>query len=106
MVRERLMSNHSNFFAQDFAARCADLLAHFYRPAKARDRELTLLLAVAAAGLVIPRERLSDSKGQPLLDRPSLKLRWPCGISRPFWLRALAAAITDHDSDPSLRFMW
>jgi len=63
------MSEYSAFFAQDFASRCHDLLWHFYEPAKARDREVTLLLAVAAAGLVAPLERLIPSRGQPPLDR-------------------------------------
>ena len=58
------MSEYSAFFAQDFASRCRDLLRDFYQPAKAKDREVTLLLAVAAAGLVVPLERLL-SKGQP-----------------------------------------
>lgn len=65
------MSEYSAFFAQDFAARCRDLLSHFYQPAKARDREVTLLLAVAAAGLVVPLERLMPSNRQPQLDRLS-----------------------------------
>lgn len=67
------MSNYSSFFAQDFAARCADLLKHFYCRAKAKDRDVTLLLAIAAAGLVVPLERLSESSAQPPLDRPSFE---------------------------------
>lgn len=66
---DETMSGYSEFFAQDFASRCRDLLDHFYAPAKAKDREVTLLLAVAAAGLVVPYERLSPLKGQAPLDR-------------------------------------
>lgn len=65
------MANYSSFFAQDLAKRCRDLLSHFYRAAEANDREVTLLLAVEAAGLVVPYERLSGAGGQPPLDRPS-----------------------------------
>lgn len=63
------MSEYSDPFAKDFASRCRDLLDHFYAPARARDREVTLLLAVAAAGLVVPYERLLKTNGQPPLDR-------------------------------------
>lgn len=63
------MSNYSAPFAQDFAARCQDLLRNLYRPAVDRDREVTLLLAIAAAGLVVPYERLSGAVDQPVMDR-------------------------------------
>jgi hypothetical protein len=51
------MSNYNNF-VQDFPKRCDELLCHFIKPASGRDREVTLMLAVASAGFVIPFERL------------------------------------------------
>ena len=74
------MSNYSSFFAQDFAVRCHDLLRHFYRPAKAKDREVTLLLAVAAAGLVVPYER-PQRDHRPSIGRRTRPRRASCGRS-------------------------
>lgn len=45
-------------FAVDFPVRCRDLLAILEDTAYARDREVTLLFAVATAAFVIPFERL------------------------------------------------
>jgi hypothetical protein len=63
------MSQFKEFFAGDFAKRCEDLLTKFWGPAKVADREVTLLIAVAAAGLVCPLERLWKGASQPELDR-------------------------------------
>jgi hypothetical protein len=58
------MSNYADFFAQDFAKRCGDLLM-LLPNAKRVDREVTLLLSIAAAGIVIPHERLSHDSADP-----------------------------------------
>jgi hypothetical protein len=58
-------------FVQDFAGRCQDVLATFLEPARARDREVTLLLMAASGGFVVSYERLQANHTfpQPLLDR-------------------------------------
>src|SRR5437867_2556278 len=68
------MSAYSTRFAVDFAERCKDVLEFYYPPAKNEGREVTLLLVLAAGGLVVPYERLSKKKGtgkraQIVLDR-------------------------------------
>jgi hypothetical protein len=52
------MSNYSNF-VKVFPIRCLDLL-RTYRLAVWADREVTLMLAVASAGLTVPVERLGQ----------------------------------------------
>jgi hypothetical protein len=52
-------------FVHDFPLRCHDLLKTFEPGAKLRDREVTLLLAVASAGLVVPYERLRPDRPHP-----------------------------------------
>ncbi len=58
-------------FVHDFASRCRDVLREFMEPARARDREVTLLLMAAAGGFVVSYERLHDRQSfpQPPLDR-------------------------------------
>lgn len=80
-VLEGCVSSYGKFFAQDFGERCRDLLA-LLPEGRRHKREVTLLLAIAAAGLVIPHERLSyDSgdpegrKGQPGMDRDRFRLQ-------------------------------
>jgi hypothetical protein len=51
------MSSYRNFVA-DFPKRCQSLLEEFYHDAVKRDREVTLLLAVATTAIIIPFERL------------------------------------------------
>jgi len=53
------MSEYENLI-QDFPQRCTDILTTFVKQAKEIDREVTLMLAVVSASLVIPYERLGD----------------------------------------------
>ena len=53
------MSDYENLI-QDFPGRCNDILTAFVKQAKNIDREVTLMLAVVSASLVIPYERLGD----------------------------------------------
>ena len=64
------MSEYKDF-VRDFAGRCRDVMEAYLEPARARDREVTLLLMTAASGFVISYERMRDSQGfsQPNLDR-------------------------------------
>ena len=59
--------------AADFPLRCRDLLAIIEETAYARDREVTLLLAIATAAFVIPYERLrprgANNDRHPAADR-------------------------------------
>lgn len=65
------MSSYSNFI-QDFPSRCLDILKKYEKHAITHNREVTLMLAIATAGFVIPLERLrppdSNSKDP---DHPS-----------------------------------
>jgi hypothetical protein len=63
------MSSYSDFLAQDFGSRCHDLMKRFFPGSQEAEREVTFLLAIAAAGLIIPHERLSQRSDQPPLDR-------------------------------------
>lgn len=51
------MTMYTNFI-QDFPRRCIELLDKHFEQAKASDREVTLMLAIATAAFVIPFERL------------------------------------------------
>ena len=51
------MSEYQDFVA-DFPARCRDVLRLASEKAEAQDREVTLLLVVASASLIVPFERL------------------------------------------------
>lgn len=66
------MTAYRNFIA-DFPVRCTEILSTFYDVAKTNDREVTLMLAVAAAALIVPYERLrlygNDKKPHPYRDR-------------------------------------
>jgi len=64
------MSGYSNFVT-DFPKRCDDVLEKFCRPAQARNREVTLMLATATAGFVVPFERLRPGRDHPARDRQS-----------------------------------
>jgi len=63
------MSSYSDFLAQDFGSRCHDLMKRFFPSSQEAGREVTFLLAIAATGLIIPHERLSQRPDQPPLDR-------------------------------------
>jgi hypothetical protein len=52
------MSAYSDFIV-DFPTRCLELLQYFEPQAKARDREVTLLLMAASSAFIIPYERLN-----------------------------------------------
>ena len=65
------MTAYKNFI-DDFPCRCRDILNIAKRPALHRDREVTLTLMVASAGLVVPHERLKPDSwlgGHPSGDR-------------------------------------
>jgi len=47
-------------FVEDFPRRCRELLDIAGKPARSRGREVTLVLMVASAGLVVPYERLKS----------------------------------------------
>ena len=51
------MSEYSSYVS-DFPARCAEILDKFQFPANRMGREVTLLLSITSAGLIIPHERL------------------------------------------------
>ena len=52
------MSNYKNFVF-DYPARCHELLKRMNDDNMAQDREVTLLIALASAGLILPLERLA-----------------------------------------------
>jgi len=58
---------YSNF-VQDFPNRCNSLLRDFEVAARYRGKEVTLMLAMATSGLIIPFARLQEAK-HPSLDR-------------------------------------
>lgn len=60
------MSAYKNF-VQDFPKRCGSLLSGFEKQAVYNNCEVTLLLAVATTGLIVPYERLSK-KAHPSQD--------------------------------------
>ena len=66
------MSSYSNFI-QDFPSRCLDILKKYEKHAITHNREVTLMLAIATAGFVIPFERLrppySEDSDHPSRDR-------------------------------------
>jgi hypothetical protein len=55
------MSKYENFI-QDYPARLAKILDNQYESAKNQGLEVTLMLAIASSGLIVPFERLRDSK--------------------------------------------
>jgi hypothetical protein len=55
-----IMSSYDNFI-RDFPSRCRDLLQMFQDKAELENRDVTLLLAIAASGLIIPRARLIET---------------------------------------------
>ena len=65
------MTAYRNFI-EDFPGRCRDILKIAIKPTYLRGREVTLLLMVASAGLIIPYERLKpDGKGSGSIGHPS-----------------------------------
>jgi len=65
------MSNYTNFI-KDFPNRCLDILSKYESMARIENREVTLLLGIATAGLIIPFERLrppTDNLTHPGKDR-------------------------------------
>ena len=62
------MGAYENFI-KDFPSRCNDLLSDFSRLAEYRGREVTLMLSLAASGLIIPYERLKAGSEHPSSDR-------------------------------------
>jgi hypothetical protein len=78
-----------NNFIHDFPARCQDVLELAYGPAKAREREVTLLTMTAAAAFLVPFERLraSTSTEHPAQDRrryPKLARHLDSALGQPF----------------------
>ena len=62
------MTNYNNFI-QDFPTRCCEILDQYETDALSRGREVTLMLAMAASGFVVPFERLCPQEGSPYYDR-------------------------------------
>lgn len=65
------MSSYSNFI-KGFPSRCSDILKTYEKQSRARNQEVTLTLAIATAGFVIPFERLrpsSENLNHPSRDR-------------------------------------
>jgi len=56
------MTEYKNFI-EDFPSRCRNILHLAGRPALSRGCEVTLILMVASAGLVVPYERLKPDRG-------------------------------------------
>lgn len=70
------MTAYKNFIS-DFPSRCIGLLDLFESKAARNDCEVTLLLAIACAGLVIPLERIDNERHterQPL--SPETQCKW------------------------------
>ncbi|WP_145980942.1 hypothetical protein [Magnetospirillum sp. ME-1] len=61
------MTAYENY-VRDFPARCLDLLKLAEKPARLKQREVTLALMVASSGFVVPLERLSVRKAHPTRD--------------------------------------
>jgi hypothetical protein len=57
IIKEGLMTAYTHF-VKDFSDRCANLLTTYFDSAQFKDREVTLMLSIAAAGFTIPFERL------------------------------------------------
>jgi hypothetical protein len=66
------MSSYSDFI-QDFPTRSIEILDLFSGLAKENNREVTLMLAIAAIGFTIPFERLK-STNHPSIDREKFKI--------------------------------
>ena len=62
------MGAYANF-VQDFPKRCNILLNDFHTLAKYRDKEVTLMLSLAATGLIFPHERLKTGSTHPSSDK-------------------------------------
>ena len=60
------MTAYKNF-VQDFPTRCCDMLKDYEREALLSGREVTLTLAMAASGLIVPFERLRPWKNMRLV---------------------------------------
>jgi hypothetical protein len=78
-----------NDFVFDFPGRCREVLELAYEPAKARDREVTLLIMTAAAAFLVPFERLrpGTSTDHPAQNRrlfPELAHHLDSALGRPF----------------------
>jgi hypothetical protein len=106
------MSYYSDFISV-FPSRCLDVLKAFSEQATLDDREVTLLLCVASAGIVVPYERLKSSEGgHPMRDRnrySEAAKRFDALLTEPFLLSPLGrgthdwrwkGAVDDVNSDP------
>jgi hypothetical protein len=82
-------------FVLDFPKRCLDLLDLFGPKAQAVDREVTLLLSVAATGFVIPFERLLPKDTHPATESKDFRefaRQLDRELSRPFEKHPLSAS--------------
>ena len=61
------MTTYANF-VRDFPKRCKDLLDDYETDARGKDREVTLLIAVATSAFTIPFERLRPSSTKHVAD--------------------------------------
>ena len=62
------MTAYKNFI-KDFPKRCCKILDRYESDALSGGREVTLTLAMAASGFVVPYERLCPQEGAPYYDR-------------------------------------
>jgi hypothetical protein len=59
-VEKELMMTAYRNFTQDYPERCRRLLSLNFKNAKQNGLEVTLLLSIAASGLIVPYARLSE----------------------------------------------
>jgi len=64
------MSNYTNYI-KDFPSRCQDILKRYEKQSNLLGREVTLMLAIATSGFIIPLERLKPGSehSHPSRDR-------------------------------------
>ncbi|WP_419938666.1 hypothetical protein [Candidatus Palauibacter sp.] len=82
------MSAYSSY-VRDFPFRCGEILEEFRLPALRRGRDVTLLLSISTAALIIPYERLGtpNATSHPLRDRdryPKAARQYEELLDKPF----------------------
>jgi hypothetical protein len=93
------MTDYTDFI-HDFPGRCRDVLELAHGPARAKDREVTLLIMTAAAAFLVPFERLraGTAAEHPAADRrihPELARQLDAALARSFLESPF------HDGDPA-----
>ena len=82
------MSAYSSY-VRDFPLRCGEILEEFRLPSRKRGRDVTLLLSISTAALIIPYERLGtpNNTAHPLRDRdryPKAARQYEELLDKPF----------------------